>query len=311
MRVTSNLFPDNLLNQLNRLATKQTQLQNQAAIGQRVSLPEDDPGAMRRVLDLQSEAKRLDQYQQNIAHHQEVATATYDILSGLKKISDRAGEIATLADGLRSPGELQSMANEVTQLIKQGVQFANGKNRGDYLLSGTQADQSPFVLTTDADGRVTSVNYQGNTDLPASEIAAGVTITSQSLGANNSGAGPRGLISDDRAGADFFNHLIALQDHLLAGDTASISQSDFEQLGKDEDNFLAHLGINGAVQTRLEAAADFAGKRSLQVQSQVSDEVDVDLADTLVRLSQTQTAYQAALQSGANILNTSLLDYLR
>ena len=33
---------------------------------------------------------------------------------------------------------------------------------------------------------------------------------------------PRGLITDSRFGADFFNHLISLQDHLLAGDSAAI-----------------------------------------------------------------------------------------
>jgi len=31
----------------------------------------------------------------------------------------------------------------------------------------------------------------------------------------------------------------------------------------------------------------------------------------MVKLSQTQTAYQAALQSGGSILNLSLLDYIR
>jgi hypothetical protein len=35
------------------------------------------------------------------------------------------------------------------------------------------------------------------------------------------------------------------------------------------------------------------------------------LPETLVRLSQTQNAYQVALQSGARLLSSSLLDYLR
>ena len=43
----------------------------------------------------------------------------------------------------------------------------------------------------------------------------------------------------------------------------------------------------------------------------VLTKADADLANTLVRLNQTQTAYQAALQSGGKILSTSLLDYLR
>jgi flagellin-like hook-associated protein FlgL len=39
--------------------------------------------------------------------------------------------------------------------------------------------------------------------------------------------------------------------------------------------------------------------------------VDVDLADALVRLNEIQNAYTAALQSGATLLQTSLLDYIR
>ena len=61
MRVTANTFPNSLLQQLNSLNQRQNKLQNQAATGQRVQLPEDDPVAMRRVLDLQAEGKSVGQ----------------------------------------------------------------------------------------------------------------------------------------------------------------------------------------------------------------------------------------------------------
>ena len=60
------------------------------------------------------------------------------------------------------------------------------------------APEHKVVLTTDANGTVTSVVYQGNTTLPESEIASGVTLTAQTVGENNSGSGPRGLIADSR-----------------------------------------------------------------------------------------------------------------
>jgi flagellar hook-associated protein 3 FlgL len=43
----------------------------------------------------------------------------------------------------------------------------------------------------------------------------------------------------------------------------------------------------------------------------VSNEVDVDLAESLVRLNEIQNAYTAALQAGGTLLKTSLLDYIR
>ena len=311
MRVTANTFPDSLLTQLGSLSQRQNKLQNQAATGQLLQLPEDDPVAMRRVLDLQAEGKAIGQYQRNISRHQELANDSFSAMKGLKTISDRARELAIAADGLKSQDELNIYAKEVTELIKQAVQTVNARNRGDYIFAGTRSNQPPFVMATDANDTVTSVTYQGNGSLAESEITNGVTLSSLAIGENNSGAGPRGLITDNRVGADFFNHLISLQNNLLSGNVAAIETSARVNLQSDEDNFLFHLGTNGAIQARLGATSSNTTKRGDKVEALVSQEVDADIAQTIVRLTQTQTAYQAALQSAGRILSTSLLDYLR
>ena len=310
MRVTSNTFTNDLLDQLNTLTSRQAQLQNQAASGQRIQSPEDDPGAARRVLDLQTEGAAVAQYQKNIARQQEQATASYSAMKSLKTVSDRANEIAILADGLKSPLDLPNYASEVTSLIKQAVQWANTKDQGNYLFAGTLSNQPPFAMTTDAAGHVTAVTYQGNTTLAESEIAESVTTSAQTTGENATGSGPRGLIADSRVGADLFNHLISLQNNLLSANSAAISATDVPALAKDEDNLLFHFSANGAVQARLEASASMAANRGSSLQKLVSGEADADLAQTLVRLNQTQTAYQAALQSAGKVLSMSLLDFL-
>lgn len=311
MRITANTFANTLVNQLGNLAVRQARLQSQAATGQRVRLPEDDPVALRRVIDLQTEFSSAGQYSRNIARQSELAQASFSNIQSLKTVSDRASEIATLADGLKSPQELQAYATEITEMIKQAVNVMNATNRGDTLFGGTQTDRPAYVMTQDANGNVTGVTYQGNTTLPQAEISEGVTLTGQTVGENTSGSGPRGLITDSRSGADVFNHLISLQNNLLAGDVAAIAATDRANLANDEDNILYHMSANGAIQSRLETAASLSRQRGLALETQVSREVDADLAQTLVKLSQTQTAYQAALQSGAQTLNLSLLDYLR
>jgi flagellar hook-associated protein 3 FlgL len=266
---------------------------------------------MRRVLDMQAESQKLNQYMRNIDRHQEVAESSFNSIKQTKTLVDRASEIATLADGTRSPEELKTMAIEVDALLAQAVQLGNSKNRGDYLFAGTRNDQPPFTVTKDASGSITSVSYQGNTDLPESEIAENVVTSVQSLGANTTGSGARGLFVDSASGSDLFNHLISLRDNLNAGDTNAINTSDRVNLEKDEENFLFHVGTNGVSQSRLEATRAIAKGRGESLDQMVSGEVDADLAQTLVRLTQTQNAYQAALQSGGTILNQSLLDYLR
>ena len=313
MRVAFNTQPDSLINQLGTLGSQQYRLQNQVATGKRISQLADDPAAMRHALDLQAQDSRLAQYRQDIVSLQARATSSYTAIQGLQKVSSRAGEIATLADGTKSSAELQSYATEVTQLIQQGVQLMNSQHQGDYLFGGTQSAQPPFVVSTDANGNITGVSYQGNASVPTAEIAAGATVSVQVPGANTSGSGPAGLITDSRNGADFFNHLIALQNHLRAGDTASISSADTPALAKDEDNITLQIGANGIVQSQLTAADSVAATQATSLKQMISQDSDIDLAATLTRLSAAQTAFQAALQSGAALISQSqsLLNYLR
>ena len=42
----------------------------------------------------------------------------------------------------------------------------------------------------------------------------------------------------------------------------------------------------------------------------MSNDTNADLAQTLTQLSQTQTAYQAALESGTMVMGLSLLEFL-
>lgn len=310
MRVTSSTFSNNLINHLNTLGVRQSRLQTQVATGQRIQSPADDPVAMRRAMDLQAESGAVAQYQTNIGRLQGTATASYDAIKSIKSVSDRAGEITTLADGLKSPDQLKTYATEVNSLIKQAVQAANAQNQGSYILGGTKTDQPPFAMTTDADGNVTAVTYQGNASVSAVDVTADTSVAATIPGANASGTGPRGLITDPRAGADLFNHLISLADHLRAGDTAAIASTDRPQIASDEGNIIYNLSQNGTTQTQLSALSAAGTSRSAALDQGVSKETDADLAETLVRLNETQTAYQATLKSAGTVMNQTLLDFL-
>jgi flagellar hook-associated protein 3 FlgL len=306
MRVAFNTLADSLVNQLATLNTQQNELQTQVATGLRFSQLDDDPSAMGTVLDLQAQNSQTAQYQQNITSLQEVATSSYNSMQTLDTISQRASEIATLAGGTASPQQLQTYASEVTQLIQQGVQAMNSQDQGQYLFGGTLDNQPPFVAATDASGNVTAVTYQGNSSVASVEIAPGNTLSAQTVGANTSGSGPEGLITDSRNGADFFNHLIALQNHLLAGNTTAISSTDSAALAKDQDNITLQVGMNGVIQSHLAAASAVATTQANSLNSLMSQDAGADPAKTMTELSAAQSAYQAAVQSGASLLNENL-----
>jgi flagellar hook-associated protein 3 FlgL len=313
MRVTGNSFSNTLVDQLQLLDARQYRLQNQASTGQRIQAPEDDPSGMAQALNLQTETTNVNQYSQNIASLQDRSTSAYNVIQQIKTISDRVGEIVTQAnDGTKSASDLQSYGTEVTQLIQQAAQLMNTKQGDQYLFGGTASGKTPFNVTTDANGNVTAVTYQGNTSVAENQIAENTTIAVDAPGENNSGTGARGVISDSRYGADFFNHLISLQNDLQAGDATAVASKDQPALTNDENNIIYQAATNGAVQSRLDAEASLATARKTSLQQSISNVAGADMTQTLVQLSQTQNAYQAALQTSSSILQLqqSLLAYL-
>ena len=312
MRIAGTSYTDSMINRLNNLTSQQYLLQSQISTGQRIQKPEDDPAGMARALRLQADTSAQTQYAQNISTLQTGANTAYNAMQQIKTISDRAGEIATLADGTKTPTELQAYATEVNQLIQQAVQLANTKNGDSYVFSGTKSNTPPFTTTTDANGNVTAVSYQGNTNVTQTEIAQGTTLSVGTPGENTAGAGPRGLLADSRYGADFFNHLISLQKDLASGNTSNIAKVDQPALLKDEDNLIYQIGNNGVVQSRLDSAATNASNLQSSLQQSFTKVVGVDMTKAITDLSQAQSTYQAALSSSSVLLKLqqSVMTYL-
>jgi flagellin-like hook-associated protein FlgL len=131
-------------------------------------------------------------------------------------------------------------------------------------------------------------------------------------GANNSGSGARGVISDSRYGADFFNHLISFQNNLLANNKTAIATTDRPALSKDEDNLVYQAAENGAVGARLVASASAATAKQSSLNASLNSVAGADLTETITQLTQASNAYQIAMQSSASIMQmrTTLLSSL-
>ena len=298
MRIASNTVSDNIVRQIQQLSSQQAKLQNQVSTGQRISQPEDDPAAVGRVLNLESERRQLTQYGNNASTALAVAQASSSGLQAMKKISDRAGQLATLGTGVLGADAMTADATEVDQMIEQAVQTANTQFSGNYIYAGTAVAVPPVSATRDANGQVTSVAYVGNATQAAIPLSDAASVTPGTDGATNTSL------------ADFINNLVSLRDALKSGDTANVSATQ-ANLTSSENTLVSAIADNGGVQTRIEASQSQQTDRQTSLDALVSSEVDADMPSTIVKLTQTQTAYQAALQSAAKIMNLSLLDYIK
>lgn len=298
MRITNNTLSESIVRQIQDLGGKQAKLQNQVATGQRIFQPEDDPTAVGRVLSLESESRQISQYLNNADRASELHQASYAALQQIKKVSDRATEIGTLGAGAIGDDAADAYATEVNQLVEQTLQLANTKFRNDYLFAGTNVDVQPFAPSLDGLQQIDSVAYAGNSNSGLIQLSENSYITSNTSGTTNLGL------------RDFLNHLVALRKALENNDTTAITAAQ-ENLIASEDLLVSSMAEQGGIETRIDAHRAQLESRGDNLEALVSGETDVDMPAAIVRLTQTQTAYQAALQSAANIMRMSLLDYIK
>jgi flagellar hook-associated protein 3 FlgL len=185
------------------------------------------------------------------------------------------------------------------------VQLANTQDAdGNYIFSGTASNSQPYEIVSN-NGTITDVAYNGGTEVAESDIGPNTKVSAQVLG-----SGVDGLITNSNTGADLFGDMIKLQQNLANGDTGAIASTDAPALSNDEDNIVSQISANGVIQSALTAASNIATAQSTNLTTQISGDTSADMATTLTELSQTQTAYEAALESGTKVLQISLVNFL-
>ena len=313
MHVATNSYINTMIDQVNGLASQMQTLENEVTTGLSVQAPSDNPEAMESTLnDLSSQAAQ-NQYANNITTLQSQGNTVYSALQSLQTIVSQAESIATEAgSATNSQTDLNNYASQVASLIQQALQIANTKDpsTGQYLFGGTNSGQQPFNATTDANGNVTAVTYQGNTSVNQAEVAPGVTVAVDVPGANSSGSGSPGLITDSRTGADLFNHLIQLQNDLSSGNTSAVTGTDAQNLQNDENNVTYQVAYNGNVQTQLKTAASTANSQSTNLDTTITNTSGADMVQTMLEMNQVQDSYTAALEATSRVMQISMVDFL-
>lgn len=298
MRLSNSSTAAALLDQLQRLSSRQAELQRQVATGQRIRLPGDDPAAVGRVVASQMERGAVSQFSRNASAAIEYSKTSYGGLEQLKRVSDRVSELAVLGEGSLDPDAMRAYAAEANQLLEQAASLGNTRFGNDYVFAGTAVSTQPFALSRDPSGSIASVAYAGDSGRLTVQLSESSGIQPVPDAATNAGL------------ADFLNRLVSLRDALAAGDASAV-RAVRPGLEDSENLLVGALSEHGAVQLRIEVAQIQQKARIDELERQISAEADADVTASIVQLNQTSQAYEAALSSSASILKLSLLDYLR
>jgi flagellar hook-associated protein 3 FlgL len=299
MRITTGMVQRSTLSDLNRINEQVTKAQRRASSNRQIERPSDDPYNAARALQLRESLAGNQQYQRNIKDGQGWQETAEAAMSSITDATQRARDLLVQGTSdTTDPASRESIAKEIDQLVAGIKQDANATYEGRYVFSGASTDVAPYL-----DGATDA--FQGDTTtLVARQVGPGVSLD---IGiAAQSFLGSGALPGDGK----LLDTLRSVAANLRSGDTAAL-HGNLTQVDTNLDQVLSARALNGARQNRLDAALSRMSQVEEATTGQLSETEDADIAKTLIELNSQQTAYQASLKVGANILQTSLLDFLR
>jgi flagellar hook-associated protein 3 FlgL len=303
-RITNAMISRSVLSDLNDVSNRLSLTQQRMSSGKQITRPSDDPYGTSRALTLRSDVESTQQYQRNVGE----AVAWQNITdAALSKVTDAMQRVRELVIGAANDASGQparnSAAAEIDQLIETIKGEANASYGGRYVFSGTDTDQKPYTV-----GGADTYNPSKPPQPVAREIGPGVAVQVNVQGydllGEGQGAGD-GLILDN---------LRDIAQHLRSGVTADVNtlrSTDLQGIDRNLAALTQARATVGATTNRLEAADSRLAEVEESATKLLSDVEDADMAKTLIDFSMQQNVYQSALRAGANIVQQSLLDFLR
>jgi flagellar hook-associated protein 3 FlgL len=297
MRITTAMMADNSLRNVQANLSRVDQLQNQITSGSRITRPSDDPIGAAQALGLQESLDQSQQYGRNIDQATSWLNSADATLGSVTDALQRARELAVQATSTTlTQSDRGAIQAEVTQLQQHVLTLTQSKYGAYYMFSGTRSDQPGFV-SPHASTSVTNPNsYQGNQSPVQREISPGVSLTVS--------------VDPTTTFNDLFDALDGLQTGLASGDTATMSNT-LNQFDTALDSISTARSSIGARVNRLEGLQQRQAAVSVNLTGLLSNIKDVDMPAAITNFSMAQTIYQASRKASAQMLQSSLLDYLR
>lgn len=308
MRITNSTLSTNYLRNLNRNLELMQKYQNQLSSGKEVSKPSDNPLLVSKIMDLNNNILQNEQYNKNISDTLGWVNTQDGALKGVTDTLNRVRDLIIYgANGSLSETDRAAIKDEVVMKIQELADILNTNFDGRYIFAGQKTTKMPFSVVDDtliynADG----TPGDGSEKNISREISKGVTID---LLTNGSSITTADSAANKELGALLNNIVKALDGDGL--DTEALSGELLSDIDIHLDNVLRVRSKIGAIHNRLEAAESRNESENINLNSLLSQREDIDIAEKYMEYSVMKTVYQASLATGAQILQPSLLDYLR
>jgi len=169
----SNVY-NNVSFALNQHTEAMARLQEQASTGSRINRPSDAPSDGYQVLGLNSEARSLGNYMDNLSDV--VSTLGFSstvIEKMISTIADAKTRLTQITSGTYDENGRQRVAEGINDMLEQMVSLANTDHMGQYLFGGGDTASAPYAVER-TNGEITRVTYQGSSEKRDVDVAPGV-----------------------------------------------------------------------------------------------------------------------------------------
>lgn len=297
MRITQSMLARNFLNNLNTSYSKLAKYQEQLASGKKINKLSDDPLSAMKGISYRRTVAQVKQYEDNFSEASTWIETTNDALDEANQVLQRIRELVVEGStDTETPSDRQSIADEVEQLRDQLVDIANTKVNDKYIFNGTNTTEKP--ISTDISTFDGSTTLGINNNPVKIELSKGIYLQVNADGSK--------VFSDD-----LFKDLKDLISDLNAGTSANGFDRYLDKIDAHIDNVLSELSQTGARSNRLDLMKERVSQQELTATEIMSNNEDVDIDQVYTDFFVALGAYTAALKVGAQVIQPTLLDFLK
>lgn len=295
MRINPDKTVD-LLYSLSETLGAQKKALREIASGKTLGLPSDDPAGMAAVVRNHSKSTLNDVFVQSIGAVRgrlQMTDATLgSVVAGLQRAVTLGVQGAT---GTLSDADRVALAEEVSGVKQNLLNLANSMYDGNYLFAGTEIKTQPFIWNSDSD----TVSYAGNLNDSFVELGNGRQVQVAFPGKNLFTA----------SAADMFGSLALLVAALKTDGRQAAAAATQETRRALEFLSTQRVAVGNAL-AQLGDAETELNQRGLDLSTQENEIAGADLAKSISKLLDSETARNALLGATGQISRSTLLDYI-
>jgi flagellar hook-associated protein 3 FlgL len=304
MQVTPITVANTLLQNIENQEAQITQLQQEESTGQSFTLPSDNPIAAENTLNLNNMLSQINYYSTSAQNAEGWLNQTSGSLSDMINLWDEALQTATQASSsTNNAADLNALSESISELQANFGQLLNTQYEGQYIFNGYNSETAPITVT---DGQYpASVTWSTTTNGQSQnfEIGANTNVT-----VNLTGYESVGQPAGENYLAQAYNDLGSLAQAITQGPQAV--EAMLSSLQSDLSNLTGAQALVGGNLQRVQNTLTQLGNASTDISQNLADISGANMAQVTTQLAQEQTAYQATLQSGSQILSLSLLNFI-